>query len=59
MNTECLFIGVDGEKVVSSEETLRQIAIVKNFECLLQNEGKKLTWKQLGCFSVNGLKAHK
>jgi len=44
MKTEILFIGVDGEQTVNSQETLKQIEKVKSLECLLANENEKLSW---------------
>jgi hypothetical protein len=42
MKTEILFIGVDGEKTVNSQETLKQIEKVKSLECLLEHKGEPL-----------------
>lgn len=44
MKTEILFIATDGKKTVNSKETLKQIEKVKSLECLLEHEGKGLTW---------------
>ena len=38
------FIGTDGEQVVNSQETLKQIEKVKKLDCNLQGEGTALTW---------------
>lgn len=38
------FIGVDGEQVVDSVETAKQIEVVKKLNCNLQNDGNVLTW---------------
>lgn len=41
-----LFIGGDekGEQVVGSEETKRQVEMVRKLECHLQKDGKALSW---------------
>ena len=39
------FIGADGEQVINSEKTQKQIDEVKKLKCNLQNEGEALTWK--------------
>ena len=41
------FIGHDGEKVVNSQKTLGQIAIVRKLECTLEYEGKQIQWDML------------
>ena len=38
------YIGVDGEKVVNSEETNKQIEEVRKLSCRLQHEENILTW---------------
>ncbi|MBO8160617.1 MAG: hypothetical protein H0Z24_03190 [Thermosipho sp. (in: Bacteria)] len=40
-----LFVGINGEKAIGSKETLKQIEEVKSFECALEYNGQKLTWK--------------
>lgn len=45
MDAQTLFVGVDGEKAVNSEETGRQIDQVKALMCALEHEGEKLTWQ--------------
>jgi len=48
MKTEILFIGVDGEKVVNSIETLAQIEKAKTFDLALElNEEEKIEWVHL------------
>lgn len=42
-----LFIGADGETVVDSANTRKQIAEVEALECVMENEGRALTWKDL------------
>jgi hypothetical protein len=42
-----LFIGFNGEEVVDSVETQRQIDEVKNLECDLEYKGEKLSWDLL------------
>lgn len=44
---ELFFIGVDGKKAVSSRETREQIERVRGLECLLENDGKRMTWDDL------------
>ena len=40
-----LYIGFDGEKVVSSQETEKQIAEAEKLECGLAWEGRPLKWQ--------------
>lgn len=40
-----LFIGADGEQVVDSATTQKQIAEVEALECVMENEGQALKWK--------------
>jgi len=47
MKAETLFIGTDGEQVVDSKKTLEQIQAVEALECILENEGEKISWKDL------------
>jgi hypothetical protein len=47
MEAKTLFIGADGEQVVNSATTQKQIAEVESLECELEDEqeGRKATWK--------------
>ncbi len=48
MNFETLFIGVDGKRVVGSQETISQIDKVRTLECALESkQGIKITWDHL------------
>ncbi|MEW6170662.1 MAG: hypothetical protein AB1472_03810 [Candidatus Omnitrophota bacterium] len=48
MKLEILFIGVDGKKVVSLKETLKQIEKAKTYELALETEqGEKVEWIHL------------
>lgn len=42
-----LFIGVNGEQVVDSATTRKQIEEIEALECALEHEGSKLTWKDV------------
>ena len=45
MKIETFFVGADGEKVVNSNDTIRQIERVRSLECTLETEkGEKITW---------------
>lgn len=46
-NAKVLLVGTDGEQVVDSATTRKQIAEVEALECALENEGQRLTWKDL------------
>lgn len=46
MDVRTLYIGFDGEKVVDSAMTQRQIDIVKALECGLTVKGEPITWKR-------------
>lgn len=47
MKAETLFIGTDGEQVVDSKKTREQIKAVEALECILENLGEKISWKDL------------
>jgi len=40
-----IYIGFDGENVVSSEETKKSIDEISKLECALEAEGQQLNWK--------------
>jgi len=48
VKVETLFVGTDGEKVVDSKETIKQIEKVRTLECALETEkGERITWDDL------------
>lgn len=47
MKAETLSIGTNDEQVVDSKKTLEQIQAVEALECVLENEGEKISWKDL------------
>lgn len=44
--TKILFVGIDGEKVVDSTTTQKQIDEIESLECVLSHKGQRLTWKE-------------
>ena len=48
VKVETLFVGVNGEKVVDSKETIKQIEKVRALECALETkEGENVTWNDV------------
>ncbi len=41
------FVGIDGNKAVTSKETAQQIEAVKQLECSLEDEGERVIWSDL------------
>jgi len=46
VKAQTLFIGMDGEKAVTSGETKKQIDCIEALECALQHGTEKFTWGQ-------------